>query len=237
MVATRTWFSMQKHSNGPFTPSVAQLLLFTLGAFNGACQKPATQSATPESAPAATTQSTTVERTATTSNNTPLVHNATDGVSTPSAATASPTAFQGSWPSALAGMSAGENAGSSTFQGCLSKPVAAQNNPTRTNRTAAPDSFRVTPLDNGAIISHAFAHACCLSATTETTVAASTITIEERLVGTPCRCVCDSTIQTRVNVPAGDYEVRLVVSTNGVQSPPKVESLSVKKAIDRSAAP
>jgi hypothetical protein len=216
-----------------FKPNIAQALVLGLGALTGACHKQATHSPPPESAPTATTlDSSTTHEGRTRDDNTPSVASATDGVSPQ---TPTVTGAQGKWPSAVS--ATGGSSGSSTFQGCLSKPAQAQNNPTRSSRAATPETFTVTPLGNGALVTHRFPHACCLSATTETTVAANTINVQERLTGTPCRCVCDSTIQTRVNVPPGDYDVRLTLNTNGAEAQVGVHPLAVKKTIVRSAAP
>lgn len=88
-------------------------------------------------------------------------------------------------------------------------------------------------MGNGALVTHSFGHACCLSATTETELVATSVTIRERLVGTPCRCACDSTIQTKLSLQAGEYDVRLVLDTNGVETEVGRQPLVVKKLIDR----
>lgn len=201
--------------------------LFITGALMGACEKPAMHGSTPESEPVVTTA------------------HAVDATARDHAATTTPAS------TAMAGSTAdqtpvvpGSNApaippsatallGTSTVQGCLSKPLSAQNAPTRAPQKAMPAAFRVTPLGNGALATHTFGHACCLSATTETQLEATTVTIRERLTGTPCRCVCDSTIKTRLNLKAGEYDVRLVLDTNGVETEVGRTPLVVKNVIDR----
>jgi hypothetical protein len=209
--------------------------LFITGALSGACQKPAAQHTTPESTPPEhTTNTPNSFPSASAERLTPVptaIQVTASQSNTVDAASAQP---HGSWPNALPGANASTSSGSSTFQGCLSKSVGAQNKPTRSRKMKAETTFRVTPLGNGALVTHTFEHACCLSATTTTTTNGNAITVEERLVGTPCRCVCDSTIQTRIGAPPGDYEVRLVLNTNGVESLVGVQPLSVQRTIDRS---
>lgn len=70
-------------------------------------------------------------------------------------------------------------------------------------------------MGNAVLVTHTFDHACCLTAKTTSNISGKIITIEEHLTGEPCRCVCQSTIQTRVPASAGSYDVRTVTITNG----------------------
>jgi hypothetical protein len=210
--------------------AVARILCLFVVSEPMACQ-PTAEIANPESAPVVTT--------AALSRNDPAPGNTSyAGLTAPSAVSAqvdvTASAILTQESSGFPPSSANESAGSSTIRGCLSKPAALQNNPSRsTARPSDTQGFKVTPLGNGALVTHDFTHACCLSATIDTVVDGNTITVREHLVGTPCRCVCESTIQTRLNVPPGDYDVRLVTDTNGVQAQIGSKSLAVKRIMAR----
>jgi hypothetical protein len=45
--------------------------------------------------------------------------------------------------------------------------------------------------------------------------------------------MCESTIQTRLNLPPGDYQVKLVLVTNAVESEVGTQPLTIKRLIDR----
>jgi hypothetical protein len=126
-----------------------------------------------------------------------------------------PTVSQDS-PNAATGLTAlASNRESSQITGCLAQAPSAQA-PTRApSKAVSGESWRATALGNGVLVTHTLEHACCLKGTAQASVNGSTITVEEQLTGQPCRCVCESTIQTRVPAPPGEYDVQSVTVTNG----------------------
>lgn len=134
----------------------------------------------------------------------------------PSALTASTSGAH--TPPATAAEPGGPAAGGEHTQitGCLAHASTAQS-PTRSLGSTGTnaETWRVTALGTNVVVTHTLQHACCLQGYATATVSAGTITIEELLTGQPCRCLCESTIQTRVPVPAGEYDVQSVTVTNG----------------------
>jgi hypothetical protein len=85
----------------------------------------------------------------------------------------------------------------------------------------------LTLLPGGVRVVHEVSHACCLKSKIETGVSGSVVTITETLSGTPCRCMCSSTIVTSVRLGPGDYTLRVVFDQNG-QKATTEQKLSVK---------
>lgn len=133
--------------------------------------------------------------------------------SPPTAATNPPHASTEAPEATTAVASLGQEA--SKFSGCLAKAPTAQT-PTRSGPAPIKDPWRATAMGNAVLVTHTFDHACCLTGKTTTHISGKIITIEEHLTGEPCRCVCQSTIQTRVPAAPGTYDVRTVTVTNGV---------------------
>ena len=141
-------------------------------------------------------------------------------------------------PGALAALAATKPGGSSTFEGCLS--LAADKQPTqatRSSKSETPPTWRVTALGTGALVTHTLGHACCLTGTTDTVVDKQMVTVNEHLSGNACRCTCSSTIQTRINLAAGEYQVNLVLHTNGKSTPVGSQPLKVTKLTGLVPAP
>lgn len=216
---------------GALAFSVAQL----------ACSKSEPQPTTPQIAPSAV--ATTAPASAGSANGVTAGDSETRATSQPQSSTqAAPASTGGRWPSALGALSPTPNSSSpstaqppstpepapltalasngesSQITGCLAAAPSKQA-PTRSapTRSASSDgaTWRATALGNGVLVTHTFEHACCLQGSAKATVSGSTITIEEQLTGQPCRCVCESTIQTRVPAPPGEYDVQSVTVTNG----------------------
>jgi hypothetical protein len=102
--------------------------------------------------------------------------------------------------------------------GCLAEPakeaVATRSGPPP---SASPAAWRVSALGSTVVVTHTLDHACCLHGAATATVNGAVIVVEEQLTGEPCRCLCSSTIQTRVNAPPGDYDVQTYTVTNGTR--------------------
>lgn len=78
---------------------------------------------------------------------------------------------------------------------------------------------RINSLAKGVIISHDLDHACCLKADVTTRLEAGRLTVLEKLSGTPCRCMCASTIRTAVGLAPGRYTLAIQVDEGS--GPPK----------------
>lgn len=218
-----------------------QCWLFITGALLGACDRPSTHSAVPESSPVeAVTSPASVSPSHPHPVSTSSSRNGDTNSGRPamSASSSEPALAVGPYPVSGESTIVGE----STIKGCLSKPVAQQgdtrerndkalhNEIKRSTRATSPTTnLRVTAMGNGALVTHEFSHACCLNATTETTLTDTTITVYERVAGTPCRCVCESAIQTRIKAPPGAYQVHVVMDINGARTTVGTQPLIIEK--------
>jgi hypothetical protein len=69
---------------------------------------------------------------------------------------------------------------------------------------------------HGAIlVEHALRHACCLKGKVETKVSGEAVEVMESLRGNPCRCMCSSTLRTRVPLPPGTYRLTVWLDNRG----------------------
>lgn len=111
------------------------------------------------------------------------------------------------------------NASRSSVAGCLASPGRTEQG--GRSRAMQPESanpeLSVTPVAGGVRVAHDLSHACCLESKVETRVEAGVVTVSESLYGTPCRCMCSSTISTSVRLEPGEYTLRVVVDQQGQQ--------------------
>jgi hypothetical protein len=112
---------------------------------------------------------------------------------------------------------AGES--SSEVAGCLAAASEADAAKFPLSREAPAAPVTVSSLSNGLIITHELTHACCLKATVTSKLDKDEVTLREALFGTPCRCMCSSTLRTAVGLRAGLYRVHVVVEDNGKARP------------------
>lgn len=97
------------------------------------------------------------------------------------------------------------------IKGCAA-PDTARSAPTRgTAEDSVSEAYNVTAIAGGVVVSHKVPHACCLKGEVATKVDGNVITVTEKLTGSPCRCLCGSGIETTVPVPAGEYDVKVVL--------------------------
>lgn len=95
-----------------------------------------------------------------------------------------------------------------TFSGCLG------NGGQKTERALPsverqPDEVRIRILPGGAVVTHVLAHPCCLEGNVRLSTRGSVATVHERLGGEPCRCECQSTIETAIGLDVGMWTVRV----------------------------
>ncbi len=91
-------------------------------------------------------------------------------------------------------------------EGCATTPDEP---PAETRALPEAEKVEASALGNGIVVSHVLAHACCLKAETSAVVDGAHVTITETLSGTPCRCMCSSTLRTAVGLPVGTWDVQV----------------------------
>lgn len=74
-----------------------------------------------------------------------------------------------------------------------------------TRSTAPP--VAISGIAGGILVTHELAHACCLKSEVTTHIEGTSVVVSERLYGTPCRCMCSSTIRTSVGLAPGTWDV------------------------------
>lgn len=84
--------------------------------------------------------------------------------------------------------------------------------------TRAPlaDPVRIGQTGTGIVVHHDVDHACCLAADVTAAVEGSAVRVRETLSGTPCRCVCRSSLRTAIGLAPGSYELTVEVDRSGV---------------------
>ena len=98
--------------------------------------------------------------------------------------------------------------------GCLAgerTAIAGARHPAPRELLEGGDSVRVNPLEGGLLITHQFAHPCCLRATLSATVEGATVRVSEVLGGKPCGCLCASRLRTAIALAPGRYSVEIAV--------------------------
>lgn len=105
----------------------------------------------------------------------------------------------------------------SVLSGCLlaaSEAEAGRFPPPPALRSAGP-KVTLAPVAGGALVSHELEHACCLKGEVATRLEGRTAIVRERLLGTPCRCRCASTLRTAVALAPGRWTVAVEVEEAG----------------------
>jgi hypothetical protein len=126
---------------------------------------------------------------------------------------------QGSSAGSTAALAPAHAAAKAEFTGCLT--AANEESASRFPEKPAmrgpggDEAVTIAGTDGGLVVSHALNHACCLKGTVTTSVEGKVIQVKELLSGIACRCMCSSTITTRVNAPPGDYTVVVSVAREG----------------------
>lgn len=102
----------------------------------------------------------------------------------------------------------------SAVLGCAAKPEAAEQEAGNT-RGGMPVQEKVEAVaaGHGMIVTHDLPHACCLSAKTTAALEGTKVTVTETLEGTPCRCLCSSTLKTAVGLSKGTWTVEVNTAT------------------------
>jgi hypothetical protein len=105
----------------------------------------------------------------------------------------------------------------SVVSGCLT--AATESDGSRfpappVSRNPAPP-VTVTAVPGGALVVHELTHACCLRSQVTSSLDGRRAVVRETLTGTPCRCMCGSTLRTAVALPAGAWTVAVELETGG----------------------
>jgi hypothetical protein len=101
-------------------------------------------------------------------------------------------------------------------EGCLALK-GAEPAATRSSPTTGESRVRVEADAGYLRVEHQLNHACCLTSETRVERVAGEVRLTERLLGTACRCQCNSTIKTRIQLEAGDRELRVNLEENGAE--------------------
>jgi len=116
--------------------------------------------------------------------------------------------------------------------GCLAEAdadeAAGERHPAVATRSrgAAPE-VAVSALGNGVVVAHDLQHACCLKGAVLTRVDGATVRVRETLSGSPCRCLCQSTLKTAVALAPGAYTVEVVLVSGGSERTVASEPITV----------
>jgi hypothetical protein len=98
-------------------------------------------------------------------------------------------------------------------EGCAAHPELADQPPTRA--LPPPAHLEVQPTAGGVRVVHQVPHACCLRASVTSEVTGTIASVRENLSGTPCRCMCASTLTTVLSLPPGTYQVDVELTVSG----------------------
>lgn len=117
-----------------------------------------------------------------------------------------------------------------SVEGCLAVEGEAAGSrfpaPPRT-RTAPRSPVTIAPVPGGILVTHELAHACCLRSDVKTATKKRTVVVTERLHGSPCRCMCSSTLRTSVGLSPGRWTVNVEVDRGQGLQPVHSEAVAV----------
>jgi len=114
-------------------------------------------------------------------------------------------------------------------EGCLaagSEAEAARFPARPATRTLAP-TVTVAAVAGGAVVTHQVSHACCLRAEVTTRSEERTVTVLETLSGKACRCMCASTLRTRLGLAPGAWTVAVELDLGAGQGRRRLASQEV----------
>jgi hypothetical protein len=119
-----------------------------------------------------------------------------------------------------------------TVEGCLARQDKGAA-PAATRSASDPEeSVQVSGHPWGVQVRHVLRHACCLDGATSVTVEASSIVVRETLTGTPCRCICTSTLTSAVGAGIGSYAVTVILELPGSTAATVYEGTVEVKPLD-----
>jgi len=95
----------------------------------------------------------------------------------------------------------------SVYEGCVGEAASSESRSAPVAPGDEKDGVAVTGIIGGLLVSHELTHGCCLKAEVTTEIVGASVVVKETLSGTPCRCMCRSTLKTAVGLAAGEYDV------------------------------
>ena len=98
-----------------------------------------------------------------------------------------------------------------TFAGCLAdrKDQRSREPPSPSSRQ--PDDVLVHVVPGGVVVTHILTHPCCLEGNMVFSTRGRVATVHELLSGEPCRCQCQSTIDTAIGLDVGLWTIKVEV--------------------------
>jgi hypothetical protein len=121
---------------------------------------------------------------------------------------------------------------STRSEGCIkARPSARKNQPAK----RGVKEFKVAPQKSGVRVTHNFRHNCCVDLDTRATIAGDNVTLVEKVreQGDKCRCECNSTITSDLDLAPGSYDLRVVVDEFGKSETKLRQKIEVKGAPSR----
>jgi hypothetical protein len=73
----------------------------------------------------------------------------------------------------------------------------------------------VTASAGGVVVTHELTHACCLKSEVTTRLSERQVVVREKLLGSPCRCMCASSLRTTVGLLPGSWTVSVELENAG----------------------
>ncbi len=98
-----------------------------------------------------------------------------------------------------------------TFAGCLAGRKDQRSREVPAARSGQPDDVLVHVVPGGVVVTHILTHPCCLEGNVVLGTRGRVATLHELLSGEPCRCECQSTIDTAVGLDVGLWTIRVEV--------------------------
>jgi len=98
----------------------------------------------------------------------------------------------------------------SSIRGCLAAGAQGKK-PAPSRGDVEWDGVDLRVVAGGALVIHKLTHPCCLEANVRLTTHGNVAIVQERLAGEPCRCSCQSTIETAIGLGLGMWTVRVEV--------------------------
>jgi hypothetical protein len=117
-----------------------------------------------------------------------------------------------------------------TLAGCLQKSKRRGGGELSHQPTGGPpvDSVKIEKKAGSITVIHDLTHNCCFEADVHTSVKGASVWVVEKLSGKVCRCMCNSTIRTDIELKKNTtYTVRVDVDENGVDRKVHEEKISL----------
>jgi hypothetical protein len=98
-----------------------------------------------------------------------------------------------------------------TFAGCLAERKGQRSRGVPAPSASQADDVLVHVVPGGVVVTNILTHPCCLEGNVVFSTRGRVATLHELLSGEPCRCECQSTIDTAVGLDVGLWTVKVEV--------------------------